>query len=257
MTPSEDWIRLSDLRPGAVFRTKDGILAVKSDIGSFIGLIDGSEPFLIDGDEILVKEIIIRAPSTHDGPIIHPLDYALVVFDLDGTIRRCRKHRGPCHNAESLWELISDVPDIFAQYEWGEVGFGTASNQGGVGLGFLGLDIVWNEEAKTLDLAFAKTRWMANIYSWTDLLSFIKGGMHFIEFAPASPYASSPYRKPSPYMLLRIVDAWGARLDRTLFVGDSPEDQQAAERAGVAFCWAWQFFDRREDAPYLARDEMM
>ena len=34
--------------------------------------------------------------------------------------------------------------------------------------------------------------------------------------------------------------------DRSLFVGDRPEDQQCATNAGIGFQWAWDFFGRRK-----------
>ena len=52
--------------------------------------------------------------------------------------------------------------------------------------------------------------------------------------------------KPAPDGLLRILDAWGARGDEAVFVGDSHVDQQAAHNAGVRF-WAFS-------APELAAE---
>ncbi len=44
--------------------------------------------------------------------------------------------------------------------------------------------------------------------------------------------------KPEPESLLAAVDRLGAAPEDALFVGDSPRDEAAAERAGVAFAWA-------------------
>jgi len=44
--------------------------------------------------------------------------------------------------------------------------------------------------------------------------------------------------KPDPESLLAAVDRLGAAPEDALFVGDSPRDAAAAERAGVAFAWA-------------------
>ena len=52
--------------------------------------------------------------------------------------------------------------------------------------------------------------------------------------------------KPAPDGLLRILDAWGAKGDEAVFVGDSHVDQQAAQNAGVRF---WAF-----NAPELAAE---
>jgi len=44
-----------------------------------------------------------------------------------------------------------------------------------------------------------------------------------------------PY-KPEPDVLLRAMEALGARPEETLMVGDSPVDVEAARRAGVRIC---------------------
>jgi len=43
--------------------------------------------------------------------------------------------------------------------------------------------------------------------------------------------------KPEPESLLAAVDRLGAAPGNALFVGDSPRDAAAAERAGVAYAW--------------------
>jgi D-glycero-D-manno-heptose 1,7-bisphosphate phosphatase len=37
--------------------------------------------------------------------------------------------------------------------------------------------------------------------------------------------------------------------DNSLFVGDRPEDQECAKRAGLSFHWAWDFFGRPNPNP--------
>lgn len=46
------------------------------------------------------------------------------------------------------------------------------------------------------------------------------------------------YRKPKPGMLLMAIDVHGASLGDCLYVGDRPEDEQAAVSAGIEFRWA-------------------
>jgi D-glycero-D-manno-heptose 1,7-bisphosphate phosphatase len=50
------------------------------------------------------------------------------------------------------------------------------------------------------------------------------------------------WRKPEPGMLIVACNAASVPPEDTLFVGDRPEDQQAAEAAKTPFMWAWQFF---------------
>ena len=52
------------------------------------------------------------------------------------------------------------------------------------------------------------------------------------------------WRKPEPGMLLRAMEDADASPDGTLMVGDRPEDEAAAQAAGVSFVWAHEFFGR-------------
>ena len=65
----------------------------------------------------------------------------LYVFDADGTLRRSTVPGLPCPNKPGEWELIPGVRERLARISWGEGGarFGVATNQGGVGLGYLTL----------------------------------------------------------------------------------------------------------------------
>jgi HAD superfamily hydrolase (TIGR01662 family) len=49
-------------------------------------------------------------------------------------------------------------------------------------------------------------------------------------------------RKPAPTMLFEAMAAVGATPGETLFVGDRDADAEAAQAAGVAFCYADEFF---------------
>lgn len=56
-------------------------------------------------------------------------------------------------------------------------------------------------------------------------------------------------RKPDIGMLAECeVEAFGdgyvVDWNNSQFVGDRPEDQECANRAGIAFRWAWEFFNR-------------
>jgi HAD superfamily hydrolase (TIGR01662 family) len=52
------------------------------------------------------------------------------------------------------------------------------------------------------------------------------------------------WRKPEPGMLFHAMGLCGTAPEETLMVGDGDEDKQAAENAGCAFQWAWEFFGR-------------
>jgi GNAT superfamily N-acetyltransferase len=64
-----------------------------------------------------------------------------------------------------------------------------------------------------------------------------------------------PNRKPRPGFILRALQAYDAHPDDCLFVGDSITDLEAAQAAGVPFCWADRFFSRPIDRGMQTRDK--
>jgi len=174
--------------------------------------------------------------------ITHPLDYELLIFDVDGTLRRCKAHStplydAPCHADPGDWEVIPGVAEVLGQYDWTKTGFSCASNQAGIGLGYTTTVRVEEELYKTI---------LALFPDWPHVSRrrrrrFPARGPVF-RYAWQAPDASSADRKPSPWMLLDLVLAYDGRLDRTLYVGDSDIDTECAARAGVAFMAAGEFF---------------
>src|SRR3954469_23765035 len=71
----------------------------------------------------------------------HLRDVRLIIFDADGTLRRTTVEGLPCPNRPGEWELIPGVRERLGEIDWGAGGarFGVASNQGGVGVGYLSL----------------------------------------------------------------------------------------------------------------------
>ncbi len=108
-----------------------------------------------------------------------------------------------------------------------------ASNQGGVAWGFISLE---QADALIRDIA-------AKI-----------GGADTYRFCPHDPRAAGKpnsrpeyavdcaCRKPKPGMLIAIMQSLGVSPAETVYVGDSPDDEQAAQAAGVHFVSAQQFF---------------
>lgn len=68
-----------------------------------------------------------------------------------------------------------------------------------------------------------------------------EGMQRVLDFFSLPPYfepvitASNAAPKPSPEGALRICAAWGIAPGQALFVGDSPNDEQAAHAAGIPF----------------------
>src|SRR4051812_43450290 len=104
---------------------------------------------------------------------------------------------------------------------------GLASNQDQVAYGFL-----TSEMARRLlrDLALAATG--------------LAPPDAALQLCPHALDIQCDCRKPNPGMLLRIMEHYGVRPEETVFVGNDSSDCEAAQRAGVSFVWADEFFRR-------------
>jgi D-glycero-D-manno-heptose 1,7-bisphosphate phosphatase len=155
-------------------------------------------------------------------------NYALVVFDADDTLRRTIVPGRPCPRAPGEWVLRPGVRDALGRVPWsGEHGprLGLASNQDQVAYGLLSLEM-----ARRLlrDLAVAATG--------------SAPAEPALQLCPHAAEAGCECRKPSPRMLLNIMEHYGVGPEDTVFVGNAEVDQEAAARAGVTFVWAAELF---------------
>jgi D-glycero-D-manno-heptose 1,7-bisphosphate phosphatase len=159
-------------------------------------------------------------------------DVELVIFDADGTLRRCTVADQACPNRAGEWELIAGVKEGLAQIPWHAQGIaiGIASNQGGVGLGYLSEHTAFRLIVDLVQSAF-------------DVIPDAR----LIQICPHSPNDGCVCRKPKPEMIYRIVNASGKSYNRTIYVGDLEADKLEAENAGVSFQWAWEFFGRSKE----------
>jgi D-glycero-D-manno-heptose 1,7-bisphosphate phosphatase len=164
----------------------------------------------------------------------------LVIFDADGTLRRTTVPGQPCPNGPDEWEVMPNVRKTLLRVlvtaprfgEWEMVrGIGVASNQGGVGLGYLTAEMA----AGLLgDL-------VAAVYPVMDREAFGRVRARVI-MCPHAPDAGCGCRKPQPGMLWWLMGHYGAAPPTTLYVGDMESDQEAASYAGCHFMWAKDFF---------------
>lgn len=152
----------------------------------------------------------------------------LYIFDADGTLRRTTVEGLPCPNRPGEWELIPGVRERLAEIDWGRARFGVASNQGGVGLGYLSFAAARRLLEEMVVAAFG----------------VVPPPPGSIELCPHAPQLGCPCRKPKPEMLLRLMRRYGAGPHETLFVGDMDRDEGAARAAGTRFMWAHEFFKR-------------
>ncbi|MFH1037222.1 MAG: HAD-IIIA family hydrolase [PVC group bacterium] len=160
----------------------------------------------------------------------------LIIFDADGTLRRCTVPGQVCPNAPDQWELLPGVKETLAGIQWGSPGkgktaLGIASNQAGIERGYL-----------TEELA---DRMLLETVAQAAGFSPVEGS---VQICPHSSRSDCGCRKPGPLMLRRLMRFWDVRTEDTLFVGDMESDRQAAENAGCDFAWAKDFFGR--DTPH-------
>jgi HAD superfamily hydrolase (TIGR01662 family) len=168
-------------------------------------------------------------------PLVHPLPYSVLLFDADDTLRTCTVPGQPCPNSHTEWRLAPNVEATLARYDWHRQAWGVLSNQGGVGLGYLNAQMAWD-----LLLDCAAMPFTGRLDTWQIAEK--------VRMCPHAPKAGCPCRKPSPWMLLDLVMQYRGRLypmlslGDVLYVGDLESDRETAARAGVAFCFAQDFF---------------
>lgn len=174
----------------------------------------------------------------------------LIIFDVDGTIAEMYTLR-----------LLPGVADFFRLALGGDctqmLKVALATNQGGVGMRYV-LEQGGSKRASKYptqaeieqrlhDLVSALLGSSeARIPTYTAFRYLEKSGT----WTPAPPGMeedprwSVEWRKPFPGMLLQAMRDAEAAPDTTLFIGDSPDDENAARAAGCAFRHAGAFFAR-------------
>ncbi len=158
------------------------------------------------------------------------MKYDLIIFDADGTLRRCLVPGQVCPNEPGQWEILPGVKETLAGIDWGSpsrgrTALGIASNQAGIAWGYLTEELALRMLEETVKAA-AGFRPVAGS----------------VELCPHGTREGCSCRKPQPAMLERLMAFWETTPARTLFVGDMASDREAARNAGCAFRWATAFF---------------
>lgn len=140
--------------------------------------------------------------------------YKLIIFDLDGTLTPARTSSA----APFEQRLLPGVKEKCQTLRKQDIKLAIATNQQNV-----------KEQ-----LFFRHMRWLETQLQLTDWVYVSR---------------SIGDLKPSPAMLLSTMASMNIKNIDTLMVGDSIEDQKAAESAGVDFAWAKDFFgwDQKEE----------
>ena len=157
-------------------------------------------------------------------------EYKLIIFDADNTLRYCTVKGQPCPNKPGEWALLKNVKDKLSKYNWGsptegKVGYGIASNQGGVGMGYFKAEMAFQLLKDTFMAAFG-----------------FEPEDEVIQMCTPKPHVDSRCRKPRPGMLIDLMNYWNVNPEETLFIGDMESDKQTAENAKCDFGWTKDFF---------------
>lgn len=155
----------------------------------------------------------------------HPIEgVKLLILDLDDTVRRCTVPGQPCPNKPGEQQLIPGTREILESYWRAGIPIAVATNQGGVGLGYMTED--------SLKLVLAELG---------QLLGRLSESIGPWGYCPHKPTEGCFCRKPEPGMLLEAMKHHRVSREATLYVGDRDSDKGAAEAAGCRFLWAWEF----------------
>ena len=161
----------------------------------------------------------------------------ILCLDIDGTVRRSKSGKTFIEGPDDI-EIIPGMKERIWKYKnegWAVIGI---SNQAGVAHGFRTFDQVLDEMVRTMKLTSNEDD--EDPFTTIHLCPMDEKGS-------VPPYnARSLCRKPGTGLLAqaeynlstkKMIADW----DNSLFVGDRPEDQECAKRAGIPFMWAHDF----------------
>lgn len=176
----------------------------------------------------------------------------LLILDKDGTLIKSRSGNEFVQSPDDQ-ELLPGVVEAIAQYAADGWKMAIASNQGGVAAGHKTIDSAVDEMRYCLSLLhpYVKVGCLCPDFEGIEcfevwqhaLFTPIDRGVEYRDY-----YGT--FRKPNPGMLMYLISQFnrlpGDGSMEVLYVGDRPEDEQAAINAGVSFMWAHEW---RGDRP--------
>lgn len=159
----------------------------------------------------------------------------LYIFDKDGTLTTPKSGNKFVQHPEDQ-QLIPGTIELLTRLKDDGSAIVIASNQGGIAAGY-----------KSQQATIEEMRFCMN------LLPQIKAAYFCPDFegrrcvrifalikAVYELEDGRNYRKPGAGMLLEAIEDWNlAGIDGAFMIGDRPEDEGAAEAAGIAFQWIW------------------
>jgi len=153
--------------------------------------------------------------------------YALIIFDLDGTLTGAS---GVFLQEGEDYALLPGRKEIITAMHEADVALAIATNQGGVAFGHRSED-----DVKRAVQAVADELGITHVFMCFNHPTATLERYH----------VEDRRRKPGPGMLEEAMRAVDVRPAETLMVGDREEDKLAAQAAGCDFVWFHEFFPVR------------
>lgn len=142
-------------------------------------------------------------------------------LDLDGTVRTTKGDK-VCPNHPDDQEVMPGRHEKIWEYKNKGYKIVAVTNQGGIGLGYM-------TEGRCKEIL-------------NDLDDRLGNPFDKLLYAKAAPAEKHPWTKPNPGMILAAAKDLNIDLSHSIMVGDRDMDKEAANRAGVKFLWADDFF---------------
>jgi D-glycero-D-manno-heptose 1,7-bisphosphate phosphatase len=150
----------------------------------------------------------------------------LFLFDVDGTLVKT-KSGDEFRKTPDDWELLPGRKEYITKLLKDGFEVALITNQGGAAFGYFELVEMHQQIA--------------------DLASQLGDIAFYIDYTHPKGFVSglgrnSWRRKPGPGMVYEAILSACVNPDETVFIGDRPEDQEAAENAKIDFIWSDEFF---------------
>ena len=176
--------------------------------------------------------------------------YNLIIFDIDGTVQQ-KFSDELMPNVAEWFQWFKGIPPEHALYHC-KLAF--ATNQGGVGLRMI-LERQGQDGSKypTRDQVIDRMHALSHQLTGDQHAIMAVAALNYqdkysgewaIDYDPEQHFEwwNPDFRKPAAGMLDFIMDVQGVSAADTIMVGDSEDDQNAANAAGIQFVWAKDFF---------------
>ena len=168
---------------------------------------------------------------------------SLLLIDIDGTLREPLSGQQYFQHPKDQ-RIIEGAQIALGAYkeDWIIVGI---TNQGGVAAGHKSMQECIKEQQYTLEL-FPELREIYFCPDFEGKKCFRVTGHNVYNHSKTK--WSRQYRKPRSGMLQLAMVRHKHTPQNSLYVGDRPEDEQAAQRAGVPFQWARDWIEQHQQA---------